>query len=58
MWIGSEKDNGTTPLQLKWTKGPLKVLGIFIGYDALEVEKANFEPRIQKVKMLLRLNVI
>ncbi len=55
MWIGSEKDNGTTPLQLKWTKGPLKVLGIFIGYDALEVEKANFEPRIQKVKMLLNL---
>ena len=53
VWIGSERNNNTTPLGIKWPKMPLKTVGAYISYDESACNKLNFEEKIQKSKYLL-----
>ena len=38
MWLGSNKNNETKPLNLRWSKGPIKVLGIYVGHDRISFQ--------------------
>ena len=33
VWIGSKKNNQSTPLIIAWTKDLVKFLGVYVGYD-------------------------
>jgi len=46
MWLGSNHQSNVTPLEIKWPKGPIKVLGIYLSYNTTEAIKANFEDKI------------
>ena len=55
LWIGSSKNrqNTCTLYNIKWTKEPIRYLGIYIGYDSQKCFKLNFENRIRQVDEVL-----
>ena len=55
LWIGSSKNrqNTCTLYNIKWTKEPIRYLGIYIGYDSQKWFKLNFENRIRQVDEVL-----
>ena len=55
LWIGSSKNrqNACTLYNIKWTKEPIRYLGIYIGYDSQKCFKLNFENRIRQVDEVL-----
>ena len=55
IWLGINKNNDCKPLKLKWFKGPIRLLGIFIGHDPEAVSKANFDPSREKLKCQLNI---
>ena len=46
LWLGSDRFRTDTPLEIRWTKEPIKVLGIYISYDNAASVKANFDDKI------------
>ena len=48
MWLGSMKHNTSKILEFKSTREPVKVLGIFIGYNQDKILEENFLNRIRK----------
>ena len=46
MWIGSKRNSKDTPMNVKWPKGPIKVLGIFLTYDCQAGKRYNFDQLI------------
>ena len=40
---------------IKWVKGPVKVLGIWVGKDTNEVIDKNFDLKVEKLKVLLNM---
>ena len=55
MWLGSMKHNTSKILEFKSTREPVKVLGIFIGYNQDKIIEENFLNRIRKMKTRLNL---
>ena len=55
MWLGSMKHNTSKILEFKSTREPVKVLGIFIGYNQDKIIEENFLNRIRKMKTSLNL---
>ena len=55
MWLGSMKHNTSKILEFKSTREPVKVLGIFIGYNQDKIIEENFLNRIRKMKIRLNL---
>ena len=55
LWIGSSKNrqNTCTLYNIKWTKEPIRYLGIYSGYDSQKCFKLNFENRIKQVDEVL-----
>ena len=55
LWIGSSnnRQNACTLYNIKWTKEPIRYLGIYIGYDSQKCFKLNFENRIRQVDEVL-----
>ena len=43
----------TEMVQIKWTSGPVKSLGIYFGLDKLEIQKLNWESKLDKLRRLL-----
>ena len=43
MWLGNEKYSTAKPFDITWPKGTIRILGVHVGHDRNEVEKANFE---------------
>ena len=50
MWLGSMKHNTSKILEFKSTREPVKVLGIFLGYNQDKIIAENFLNRIRKMK--------
>ena len=50
MWLGSMKHTTSKTLEFKSTREPVKVLGIFIGYNQDKIIEQNFLNRIRKMK--------
>ena len=53
MWLGKDFQCEDTPLNIKWPKEPIKILGIFLSYNENDAEKANFDDKIAKLQRQL-----
>ena len=49
IWLGPWCDREDQPLNLNWTKAPVRTLGIFVSYDENANEKRNFTLKVQKL---------
>ena len=49
IWLGPWCDREDQPLNLNWTKEPVRTLGIFVSYDENVNEKRNFTLKVQKL---------
>ena len=49
IWLGPWRDREDQPLNLNWTKEPVRTLGIFVSYDEIANEKRNFMLKVQKL---------
>jgi len=55
MWIGSLRENKSTPFGIKWTNEPVKTLGVYYSYDQKLLHEKNFIERLDSVKKLLNI---
>ena len=46
LWLGSDHFRIDTPLDIRWPKEPIKVLGIYLSYNHAASVKANFDDKI------------
>ena len=49
IWLRPWRDREDQPLNLNWTKEPVRTLGIFVSYDENANEKRNFTLKVQKL---------
>ena len=49
IWLGPWRDREDQPLNLNWTKDPVRTLGIFVSYDENANEKRKFTLKVQKL---------
>ena len=50
LWFGKNKGNSETPFDIAWPKIPIRILGVYVGHETTEVEKANFEKPLLSLK--------
>ena len=43
LWLGKNKGNSETPCDIAWPKTPIRILGVYLGHETIEVEKANLK---------------
>lgn len=53
IWLGPWRDRKDRPFNLKWTKDPVRTLGIFVSYDENGNEKRNFTLKVRKLILIL-----
>jgi len=49
IWVGTWCDREEQPFNLKWTKKPVRTLGIFVFYDENGNEKRNVVFKVRKL---------
>ena len=54
IWIGKLKHSKDKINGINWTDKPVKALGIYFGHNKNECEKLNWEPKIDKMKNLIK----
>lgn len=56
LWLGTAKYKDAQNIgDIKWPAEPIKALGIYFGHDKNKVEQLNWEPKINKLRDVLRL---
>ena len=55
IWLGKWEKSGGNPLQLKWLRNPVKILGIHVSYDEKGNNQHNFNHKLQKLQTNLDL---
>ena len=55
VWLGKWSKDRSTPLQLTWTRDPVKILGIRFFYDEKQNNYYNFAIKIQKLQTNLNI---
>ncbi len=55
IWIGASSNFRHKPCGLKWTREPVKCLGIYIGQNISEVLEKNYSEKMKTVENLLQL---
>ena len=53
IWLSKNGDIPTDVLDIKWSIGPVKSLGIYFGLNETEIQKLNWESKLDKLKRLL-----
>ena len=53
--MGKWENSKGNPLQLKWLRNPVKILGIHVSYDEKENNQQNFNHKLQKLQTNLDL---
>ena len=53
VWIGSLKDSKKVCGKLKWTTEPVKVLGVYVGYNKQKCDELNWQPKLEKLESTL-----
>ena len=53
LWLGKNKGNSEIPFDIAWPKTPIRILGVYVGHETTEVEKANFEKPLLSLKQTL-----
>lgn len=54
IWLGNHPPPFRLPDKMQWTTKPIKVLGIYIGWNLNDAYMLNFSEKISKVKRLLQ----
>ena len=54
LWIGRGRKRNDALAGINWTKSCVKALGIFFGYNKTEIERLNWETKIESVKSSLK----
>ena len=49
-WIGALKKSRKIIGEIKWSVEPIKVLGVYVGYDKDKCDKLNWEPKLEKLQ--------
>ena len=55
MWLGPNEPNFKLPGKIKWSKEPIKVLGIYLSCDPSKMIETNFNIRIKSIKNSLHM---
>ena len=55
IWLGKWENSKSNPLQLKWLRNPVKILGIHVSYDEKGNNQHNFIHKLQKLQTNLDL---
>jgi len=55
IWLGKLENSESNPLQLKWLRNPVKILGIVVSYDEKGNNQHNFIHKLQKLQTNLDL---
>ena len=55
IWLGKWQKSESNPLQLKWLRNPVKILGIHVSYDEKGNNQHNFNHKLQKLQTNLGL---
>ena len=55
MWIGSDRHRTDKPLQIVWSDQPMKILGVYFGYNTDLSNERNFEDKISKVNKIINM---
>ena len=55
IWLGKWEKSKSNPLQLKWLRNPVKILGIHVSYDEKGNNQHNFDHKLQKLQTNLDL---
>ena len=55
IWLEKWENSKSNPLQLKWLRNPVKILGIFVSYDEKGNNQHNFIHKLQKLQTNLDL---
>ena len=53
IWLGKWSANKSTPLNVKWLRCPVKVLGVYISYDEKKNDEHNFMLKLRKLQTKL-----
>ncbi len=53
MWLGTLAGSKDTPLGLRWSTEPIRLLGVHISYNHEKMMKANYDKRVQDLKRVL-----
>ena len=55
VWLGVNRNRTDKPLNIRWPALPIKVLGVYFGYDRELCEKRNFGDKIDKAKQIINM---
>ena len=55
VWIGASKNRNDTPCGIRWTKDPIKALGIWFLTDSDRMQQLNIDERIKKLQTVLNI---
>ena len=55
VWLGVNRNRTDKPLNIRWPALPIKVLGVYFGYDRELYEKRNFGDKIDKAKQIINM---
>ena len=50
MWLGKWGKNKSNPLNLKWMRSPVRILGVHVSYNEKENNELNFDLKIRKMQ--------
>ena len=50
IWLGKCEQNKLNPLQLKWPRTPVRILGIFVSYDVEGNDDRDFNLKLRKLQ--------
>ena len=50
MWLGKWEKNKNNPLNLKWMRSPVRILGVHVSYNDKENNELNFHLKIRKMQ--------
>lgn len=55
MWIGSNRERQDFPLDIRWNKDMIKILGIFFSHNSTKMIQKNFDQNIIAIKEVLNI---
>ena len=55
MWLGSKRHSNKQPLGVRWTKNPIRLLGVYVSYAEVENNKENVEEKMIAIKKIINM---
>ena len=55
MWLGSKRHSNKQPLGVRWTKNPIRLLGVYVSYDEVENNNENVEEKMIAIKKVINM---